>query len=635
MVPGPRRPAAALAITALVALLAGGAPVAAGADAPSAAPAAESRPAAALQDVLMIDSFGRDFAPYDAIASSFRTVLAEISPRPIEFLEVSLETVRFEAPEDEPAADYIRSLCRKRRFDLVVLNGEPAARFWMRNRAALLPATPVLVCAVEERHLKGLNLPPGIAALPTRIDLSEQLRSIQRLLPDLRDLYVVVGDSPLERYWIEAIRRDWSPFEGQVRLHFTDDEPFQTTLKRMAALPPHSAIFFALLLVDAAGVPHAQMTAVDDLRRVANAPMFSWSDGLLGRGIVGGPLLPLTGIGREAARAAVRILEGERPETVPMPVLETGPPRYDARELRRFGIDERILPDNAVVLYRSPPLLSRYRWTIALSVGVVAAQAIAIAYLIVSRRRRIRAEEEATRLGRELALAGRVSIIGQLSSSLAHELNQPLGAILRNAEAAELFLEEPEADLKEIRAILEDIRKDTHRAGSVIDGIRALLRRQPLERTPIDVTDLVEGVFSLVRQDAQARGVVLNVESRDRARVLGTAVQLQQVLLNLVLNGMEAMDGTPFERRDLTVRVGTAEPGWVEIAVRDRGAGILPETLPRVFDNFFTTKVGGMGMGLAICRRLVEAHGGRIAAHNESDGGTTVRILLPAAGGSA
>jgi signal transduction histidine kinase len=619
----------ALGIPLLVLLSAGGA----AAEVPPAPPAPPST--AGLQDVLMIDSFGRDFAPYDAIASSFRTVLTEISPRPIEFLEVSLETVRFESPEDEPVADYIRSLCRRRRFDLVLLNGEPAARFWLRNRAALLPGAPALVTSVEERHLKGLALPPGMAALATRVDLPGQLRHMLRLLPDLRDLYVVVGKSPLERYWTEAIRRDWSPFASQVRLHFTDGEPFETTLKRLKALPPHSAIFFALMLVDAAGVPHAQASAVDELRQVANAPMFSWSDGLLGHGIVGGPLLPLAGVGREAARGALRVLAGERPETVPLPVVEEEPPRYDARELRRFGIDEQILPDNAVVLYRSTPLLLRYRWTIALSVALIAAQAVVIAYLLVLRRRRIRAEEEAGRLGRELALAGRVSIIGQLSSSLAHELNQPLGAILRNAEAAELFLEDPQADLKEIRAILEDIRKDTHRAGSVIDGVRALLRRHPPERTPIDVTELVEGVLPLVRQDAQARGVVLNVESSDRARVKGSAVQLQQVLLNLVLNGMEAMEGTPPERRDLTVRVGTAQPGWVEIAVHDRGKGISADDLPRVFDNFFTTKAGGMGMGLAICRRLVEAHGGRITAHNEPDGGATVRILLPAAGAPA
>ena len=633
MVPGPCRSAAVVAGLGLLLLPAGGS--ASAAPAAPGPPATEPRQAAGLQDVLVIDSFGRDFAPYNAVASSFRSSLAEISPRPIEFLEVSLETVRFDAPEDEPVTDYIRSLCRHRRIDLVVLNGEPAARFWLRNRTALLPATPALVTAVEERNLKNVSLPPGMAVLTTRIDLPDQLRQILRLLPDLRDLDVVVGDSPLERFWSDAIRRDWASFEGRVRLHFTDREPFETTLRRVRALPPHSAIYFVLLLVDAAGVPHTQGSAVDDLRRAASVPIFSWSDALLGRGIVGGPLLPLAGIGRETARGALRILEGERPETVPLPVVEPGPPVYDARQLRRFGIDERTLPDNAVVMYRSPSLLLRYRWTIALSVVIMAAQAIAIAYLVLTRRRRMRAEEEAIRLGRELALAGRVSMVGQLASSLAHELNQPLGAILRNAEAAELFLEEPHADLKEIRAILEDIRKDTHRAGSVIDGVRGLLRRHSPERAPIDVVDLVEGVLALVRQDAQARGVVLNVEARERPRVLGTAVQLQQVLLNLVLNGMEAMEETPVERRDLTMRIGAPEPGWVEITVRDRGRGIPPEDLPRVFDNFFTTKTGGMGMGLAISRRLVEAHGGRIAAQNEPDGGASVRILLPAAGAGA
>jgi signal transduction histidine kinase len=590
--------------------------------------AAAAEPGPGLQEVLIVDSFGRDFAPYNAVASSFRTSLAEISPRPIEFLEVALE-MRFDAPEDEPVADYIRALCRRRRFDLVVLNGEPAMRFWLRHRAAILPATPAIVAYVEDRYLQGLTLPAGMTALLTRIDLPEQLRLILRLMPDLRDLYVVAGDSPLERTWAEAIHRDWSPFEGRIRLHYPDDASFETTLQRMAALPPRSAIYFALLQVDKAGVPYAQGTAFDDLRQSTHVPLFSWSDGFMGRGVVGGPLVPLAGIGREAARAAARILEGERPETVPLPVVEAGPPIYDARELRRFGIEESLLPENAVVLYRSPSLVSRYRWTIALSLAIIGVQAIAITYLLVSRRRRIRAEEEVGRLGRELALSGRVSIVGQLASSLAHELNQPLGAILRNAEAAELFLEEPQADLKEIRAILEDIRKDTHRAGGVIDGVRNLLRRHPLQRTAVDVTDLVEGVVALVKPDAQARGIVMTVESRDRVRVLGNPVELQQVLLNLVLNGMEAMDQTPVGRRDLAVNVAIPQPGWVEIAVRDHGPGIPRADLARVFETFFTTKSAGMGMGLAICHRLVEAHGGRITAHNEADGGATLRVVLP------
>jgi signal transduction histidine kinase len=619
----PRRRVRALAVLAAASL-------------PWAVPAAAAaEPRAGLQDVLIVDSYGRDLAPYNAVASSFRTVLAEISPRPIEFLEVALETVRFEAPEDEAVVDYIRALCRRRRFDLVVLNGEPAVRFWLRNRLALLRDTPVLVASVEERQLKGLSLPAGMTPLATRIDLPEQLRHILRLMPDLSDLYVIAGDSPLERGWVEAIRRDWSPFEGRIRLHFTNDAPFEVTLERMAALPPHAAIFFALLLVDESGVPYAPGTAFDDLRRRARVPLFSWSDGFMGRGIVGGPLVPLARVGREAARAAVRILEGERPETVPLPVVEAGPPVYDARELRRFGIEESLLPENAIVLYRSPSLLSRYRWTIALSIAIIAAQAIAIAYLLLTRRRRIRAEEEVSRLGRELALSGRVSIVGHLASSLAHELNQPLGAILRNAEAAELFLENPETDLKEIHAILEDIRKDTHRAGSVIDGVRTLLRRSEVERSPVDLSPLAEEVLALLRQDAQGRGVALELESNGPARVLGNPVQLQQVLLNLVINGMEAMERTPVDGRALTVTLGAPQPGWVEIAVRDRGPGISPEDLPRVFDNFFTTKSSGMGMGLAICRRLVEAHGGRISAHNEPDGGATLRILLPAAGGTA
>jgi signal transduction histidine kinase len=325
----------------------------------------------------------------------------------------------------------------------------------------------------------------------------------------------------------------------------------------------------------------------------------------------------------------MRILGGEKPASIKYETIEFGPPRYDWRELQRWSISESSLPAGSEIMFRDPTTWETYRWQLLLIAAVILVQAGLISGLLHERRRRQVAEVESRQRLAELAHANRYSAVGELTTSIAHELNQPLGAILRNAEAAELFLEEPQADLKEIRAILEDIRKDTHRAGGVIDGVRNLLRRHPLQRTAVDVTDLVEGVVALVKPDAQARGIVMTVESRDRVRVLGNPVELQQVLLNLVLNGMEAMDQTPVGRRDLAVNVAIPQPGWVEIAVRDHGPGIPRADLARVFETFFTTKSAGMGMGLAICHRLVEAHGGRITAHNEADGGATLRVVLP------
>ena len=245
---------------------------------------------------------------------------------------------------------------------------------------------------------------------------------------------------------------------------------------------------------------------------------------------------------------------------------------------------------------------------------------------------RKQAEQETLNLRREVAHAGRVSMMGQLASALAHEINQPLGAILRNAEAAELFMLQESPDLEEVRAILADIRKDDQRAGNVIGRMRGLLKRQDLDKRPVDVSGLVNDVASLVRSEAVARRVRLEYAVADNLPpVLGDLVHLQQVLLNLIVNGMDALDEANQGDRRVSIRAALDGPNAVEIAVSDSGRGIPADKLTSIFDPFFTTKTNGLGMGLPISRSIIEAHHGQFRAENRSEGGASFRFTLPVA----
>jgi PAS domain S-box-containing protein len=240
------------------------------------------------------------------------------------------------------------------------------------------------------------------------------------------------------------------------------------------------------------------------------------------------------------------------------------------------------------------------------------------------------AEQQIAMQRNQLLHLSRVSTMGQLASSLAHELNQPLGAILRNAEAAELLLEDPLPDLDEVRAILADICKDDHRAGDVINRMRGLLKRGKLERRPLDIERLVEEIATLMRPDIDFHKVKLDsqIDGSVLPSVYGDPVQLQQVLLNLLANAVEALKQNPRESRLVTVRarrVGIT----VEVAVSDTGPGIPEHELFRVFEPFFSSKSDGLGMGLAISRTIIEAHGGRLWAENKTTGGTTFTFALP------
>lgn len=251
---------------------------------------------------------------------------------------------------------------------------------------------------------------------------------------------------------------------------------------------------------------------------------------------------------------------------------------------------------------------------------------------------RRRSDIEAQELRQGLAHTGRVTMLGQLASSLAHELSQPLGAILRNAEAAELLLQKSSPDLDELRAIVADIHKDDRRAGDVIDRLRSLLKRRRMELQALGIDILVDEVVALVRFDAAARRVKLEANvPADLPRVRGDRVHLMQVLLNLIINAMDAVNALPDSERHVTLHVRLDGDGMIEVAVSDSGPGVSPEQIGRLFEPFFTTKPNGMGMGLPISRTIIEAHGGRIWAENNPDRGAKVQFTLSAAaaGGAA
>jgi signal transduction histidine kinase len=238
--------------------------------------------------------------------------------------------------------------------------------------------------------------------------------------------------------------------------------------------------------------------------------------------------------------------------------------------------------------------------------------------------------QELEELRSELARAGRVTALGQLASALAHELSQPLGAILRNAEAAELHLSRPSPDLAELREIIADIRKDDRRAGDVIEQMRALIKRRTLQMNPLALNELVQDVISLVHSDAVARHVNIDcIVAAGLPLVSGDRVHLSQVLLNLVINGMDAIQGSSGSNRRMVIEARPSDHGKVEVAVTDSGPGVPPEVIGKVFDPFYTTKSGGLGMGLPISRTIIEAHGGRLWVERAPGGrGLTFRFTL-------
>jgi signal transduction histidine kinase len=244
---------------------------------------------------------------------------------------------------------------------------------------------------------------------------------------------------------------------------------------------------------------------------------------------------------------------------------------------------------------------------------------------------RRQAELEAQRLRQDLAHIGRVSAMGELTASLAHELNQPLTAILNNAQAAQLLLAAKVVNFETISQILDDIVADDKRAADVIHGLRVLLKRGDPQHVSLDLNDVISEVARLIASDALVRGVPITLElAADLPRVRGDRIQLQQVVLNLVLNGLESMPEATGAERTLVVRTARDGTESVRVEVQDAGSGFDETDVNRLFQPLYTTKAQGLGMGLAIVRTIVEAHGGRLGAVNNERGGATFHFTLPA-----
>jgi len=899
----------------------------------SASTGAEPEP----KRVLIVHSFGSTAPPFTTHSTAFQTTLTKELRERVDMDEVSLDMARYAQPDMEgPFVEFLLARLAKWQPDLVVPIGSPAGRFVNKYRDRLFPRTPVIYTGMDRR-----TLPPGAVKNATFVGedfkVAGLVEDILELAPDTNHIVVVLGATPLERYWAIEFQKTFAPFTDRVKFTWVNDLTFEQLLELAATLPPRSFILLGLLLRDGAGVTHNEDEALQRLHAVASAPINGLYRNQLGLGIVGGRLYQAELQGEESARIAIQVLRGEPISKFPPQIIPALSPRYDWRELRRWNISEDRLPPGSMILFRQPTLWQEYRWHVAGAVGLIAAQAALIVTLLVQRRRRREAQavlaerlrvetlvseviagcatatldqlDERIRDGlrrvvmflgvdrgslwqraensavlslthvwqrqdqpappviadlqafpyfRERAEAGhvmcfsspedwpphasaeraglraagvrsfaaiplfgdrplgflvflslhaerrwhahvvqqlqtlaepfstalirvrsaavvessvatagavlaalpgetaiidsagtivqtneawataarsgaaaqfalkaganyveacrnaigmppdiarkvyasieavlrgerdefsleyptsrrgedrwfevrvrrlarlgggaavmhfdvtarrqaeasarrhlsqiahldRVASMGQLASSLAHELNQPLTAVLINAQAAKRLLAGSQPDLGELRACLADIISDDQRAGEVILRMRRLLKKTDVVSMPLALNALVADTIGLVANEALLHAVTIEFSHAPALPIAyGDIIQIQQVILNLLTNAITAAANGGAPARKVTVWTSVAAAPYVEVGVHDSGKGIAEADLDRLFEPFFTTKPDGLGMGLAISRTIVEAHGGRLLVESDpTRGGAIFRVHLP------
>jgi signal transduction histidine kinase len=595
---------------------------------------ASARASTPLKSILVFTPDDPTVPAMAAITGGVKTTVQTGWDGPVTFGFESLGVAWFQSPAYEAQ---LRGLFRIKyqgyRPDVIVTLRLDVLRILLDIRGELWPGVPIVFMAEDERALAKVPSAPNLTGVWIHFEVRKTVENALQLFPGTRRVAVVMGASPWERSLYPAVDEELAPLAGRVELIDLKGLPFAELERRLAALPGDAIIFFHTFYVDGEGKRFVSMQIIDRIHASIQRPLFTVHGLAVGHGAVGGSVIDYDRLGKDLGSIALRALRGDPLSEIPPREADASDLELDARELAHFHVPERWIPPGAAIQFREPSLWDRYRFQAIGAVAGISLEGALIAVLLVERRRRARAQAMTTAVLASMAHLNRVSSMGDLASSLAHEINQPLAAILSTAQAARRMLGSDGLGHAEAGEALQDIIAADKRAGEVIRRMRAMLKKGAVQCELADLNDIVREAAQLVGNDAIQRGASLTLAlSEAPLPVRGDAVQLEQVALNLMSNAFDAVADQPASARIVTVRTASVE-GQMELVVEDTGRGITEGEVEQIFEPFFTTKPQGLGMGLAISRAIIQAHGGRLQAERRPGGGTMIRCAIPAAVG--
>ncbi len=516
---------------------------------------------------------------------------------------------------------------------VLITLGRAANSVLAKYRDVLAPGVPIIVASVptsdiaKTRHLNNLYWVAADYNFAKTLELARQLQ------PAARNLVVVGGSSDYDRQWLGDARRQLQPHSDRYNIRYITDLPYDELLKEISQLSKDTIVMMSFVFVDGAGQPRVPPEVAARVAAVSPAPVYSPISSYLGTGVVGGYMDSWEEEGLAAADLALEILSGKDPAAITRLHSPALTYQIDERQFKRWKLSKARLPPEADVRFHEFNLWDQYWWQIIAIAAVLALQAAAIAWLYFERRWRRVAEIELRQRLLEVIHLNRTAVAGALSASVAHELNQPLGAIQSNAEAASLYLKADPPNIRKVEQILANITRDDQRAADIISHLRGLLKKKEvLELQEFDLNDVVQDTVEIIGPEAIKNGVELSTIQADSSLPMrGDRIHVQQVILNLAMNAIDAMHNCIPGSGRISIETALVDGAAAEVSVADSGTGIPADRLNTIFDTFYTTKRQGTGLGLSIARTIVETYGGKIWAENRVEGGATFRLTLPLA----
>jgi signal transduction histidine kinase len=579
--------------------------------------------------VLILTGTDHYLPEYQAVDSAMRASLANHGAERIVLFSESLDAQLF--AEELLDTENFALLAKKykgQHINVVDVVSRAALDFFQRHGSRLWPGARIVYQGFMGEAVDRNALPSNAIEIAPRNDVGATIDMALHMQPNARHMLVVTGASDIDKR-SEQLARKSLAMVTTPEVEFLSGLPSAELITRIGAEPTGAIVIYLAQFRDRDGHPYTPQEDLSEISRRSRAPVYATVETYVGSGILGGTMESYERRGRMVADLVQAAIAGNSNDA--SRVLLAAPSRCiaDARALRRWSLDAGRLPAGCEIRFAERPYWREHPGRFAAILAIILSEAALITALLIELWRRRTAERMLQRHLIETTHASRLALAGELTASIAHEIKQPLAAILSNAETAEVILRSDLNLRNSLRPILADIRRDDIRASEVIRRLRTLLAKHEVEHHPTDLNAAAAEVCALLSSEASRRKVRIEIVQDSVAKMMGDRIQIQQVLINLIMNAMDAVANVSEERRAICISVTSSERS-ATVTVSDLGQGIRGGELHKVFNSFYSTKHSGMGLGLSIARAIVEAHGGRIWVESRVGRGTEFHVSFPA-----
>jgi len=587
------------------------------------------------KNILIMFSMDQGLVAYKMILESIKNVLRDEYAEPHKLYVEYFDLGKF------PNSSYQKYLFKQynnkyknAKIDLLISVGPALIPLLEKYAESYIKNIPTISLDLKDPfdENKKYSLNSRTKEILLNIDAGTNFKLAFNLFPDYSTIYIISGSAGVDKFFHKITLNAALEYEKSKKIVDLADLSMEELLKRANQIPAKSIIFITTFAMDGNGVTYNTPEAIRLITEKTSVPVFVLLDTPFEEGALGGYVSSMENFGTVAAKSAIRILNGENPQIVQVDEPKLNQYMFDWRELKRFNLlNSNSIPPNSILLYEETDFIGTYKWIIGAGILFIILQSLLIINLIkTNKKQKVLTAQliQSENRYRELVREDRLMHMGVLTASLAHEINQPLAAILSNAQAAVRYLDSDKNTRDIFREILGDIIEDDKRAAGVINSVRGMLKQEKRDKEIIELDTIFKEVINIFNSEASDRNISIDTKFKNESIfILGDRIQLQQVILNLLINAANELDSLPEGTRVILIKTEVLNK-FVIVSVNDSGPGIKEEEKHKLFDPFFTTRKDGLGIGLAVCRSIIEDHGGKIWAQNNKDIGATFSFQL-------